>query len=346
MHLEINAGGLGAAMTVSEYQSNMKKFISDSGDVVDSFKAVKTAVRNLNGGVGNLTGAMNSLSRRVTKEEGRARDAKAIQAKTNSFFELAIRVDKQVSKVVNKNKDEFYRIHPWLKPPHEVPSDAPWYEKAWSWLCKAGDKIGTELKKGWDWLSDTARKATKAIVDFWKKNKYIIIDTFVQVVLPLVASAVVAALSLTGVGAIAAFAIAGALAAVSRDIFTELHKEGSLDNMNWGKFAADVVVSAVIGGLLGPIGDKAGNAASNAIKVMKPGVAISATGEKVLRFVTKSLTLSSINIGFGFLNRAGSETIKSFFNDWKISRDEWLNVLEEVFNPSEIHIDAASGLVP
>ena len=38
MHIEINAGGLGAGIAVAEYQLNMSGFISDAEDVISCFE--------------------------------------------------------------------------------------------------------------------------------------------------------------------------------------------------------------------------------------------------------------------------------------------------------------------
>lgn len=223
MHLEINAGGLGGAFAVSEYQSDMKKYISDTDGVISSFKAVKNSTYGLSGGVGNLQGAVNELSTRIRKEENKKQQAKVVAQKTNDFLELAIKVDKQVAKLVNKNKDEFYKVNPWLRPPYTVDSDAPWYEKAWNWICKTGDQIGKDLEKAWDWVSDTAKKAWAGIKEFYNEHKKLI-DTILIVVGAVAAIAAVVfsggtalapLLAALGLSASTAAAISSAVAVVA-----------------------------------------------------------------------------------------------------------------------------------
>lgn len=45
MHIEINAGGLGGGIAITEYQSNMSSFTSDAESVISSFK--QSVVRHL-----------------------------------------------------------------------------------------------------------------------------------------------------------------------------------------------------------------------------------------------------------------------------------------------------------
>ena len=155
MHIEINAGGLGAGIAVAEYQLNMSSFISDAEGVISSFKAVSSKVHDLNGGVGSLQGAVDDISSRIQLEEEKKEAAVAVQKKSNDFLDLAIRVDKQVASLVDKNKDEFYKTNPWMKPAVTV-DDTPWYEDAWNWLCGVGETVVEGVKQTWIWIKDTS----------------------------------------------------------------------------------------------------------------------------------------------------------------------------------------------
>lgn len=194
MHIEINAGGLGGDIAIAEYQSNMSSFISDAESMISSFKAVSSLTYALNGGVGTLQSAVNDISSRVQVEVQKKNDAVAIQKKSNDFLDLAIRVDNQVSTIVNKNKEEFYRVNPWLRPATSVDDEVPWYEQAWNWLCGAGEAITDGVKQVWKWVSDTAVKAWNGIVEFYQEHKKII-DTILIVV---GAVAAIAAVIVTG----------------------------------------------------------------------------------------------------------------------------------------------------
>lgn len=181
MRIEINAGGLGAGIAVAEYQLNMTDFILDTEGVISSFKAVSSKIHDLNGGVGSLQGALDDISGRIRHEEEKKEAAITVQKKSNDFLDLAIRVDKQVASLVNKNKDEFYKTNPWLKPAVAV-DDTPWYEEAWNWLCDKGEKLAQGVKNFGKrvketvhnvktWIKDTAKKAWDFAVDLYNKAK-------------------------------------------------------------------------------------------------------------------------------------------------------------------------------
>lgn len=197
MHIEINAGSLGGGIVIAEYQSNMSSFISDAESVISSFKAVSNSTYALNGGVGILESAVRDISSGVQKEIQKKNDAIAIQKKSNDFLDLAVRIDNKVSMIVNKNKDEFYRVNPWLKPVAAVYEEIPWYEQAWSWLCGTCETIVDEAKQAWNWVSDTAKKAWNGIVEFYQEHKKVI-DSILIVV--------------GAVGAIAAVVVTGGVA--------------------------------------------------------------------------------------------------------------------------------------
>lgn len=194
MHIEINAGGLGGGIAIAEYQLDMSSFISDAESMISSFKAVNSSTYALNGGVGTLQGAVSDISSRIQAEVQKKNDAVAIQKKSNDFLDLAIRVDNQVSTIVNKNKEKFYRVNPWLKPATSVDEEVPWYEQAWNWLCGAGEAITDGAKQVWNWVTDTAVKAWNGIVEFYQEHKKII-DTILIVV---GAVAAIAAVIVTG----------------------------------------------------------------------------------------------------------------------------------------------------
>ena len=179
MRIEISAGGIGG-VSVLDYQTHMQSFVSDADSVIASFKAVKSNTYNLNGGVGNLQGALNSISARVQQEEAKKTAATQIQSKANDFLSLVARVDKQVAVDVEQNKDEFYRTNPWLKPASST-DETTWYEEAWNWLCDTKDAVVEGAKAIWTGIKDTVKKAWDGLVAFYNEHKKII-DTILIVV--------------------------------------------------------------------------------------------------------------------------------------------------------------------
>lgn len=203
MHIEINAGGLGAGIAVAEYQLNMAGFISDAEDVISSFKAVTARTYDLSGGVGTLQDAVEEINARIRREEDRFRAAQDVRQKSNDFLELAIRVDRQVAELVELNQEEFYRVNPWLRPPEA--EDSPWYEDAWNWLCATGEAVqeGAEALK--DWAADTLKNAWNGLVEFYNEHKKII-DTVLIVV-----GAITAIVAVIATGGLALAPLLGAL---------------------------------------------------------------------------------------------------------------------------------------
>ena len=204
MRIEISSSGFGGA-AVSELQSDLGSYIGDAESVLSSFKTIKESTIGLNGGAGNLRGALKNVDSRVRTEEGKIQEAKTIQKKVNEFVSLASRIDQSVSEKVNSNKEELYRVNPWLKPATSVDEEVPWYEQAWNWLCGAGEAITDGAKQVWNWVSDTATKAWKGIFEFYQEYKKII-DTVLIVV-----GAVFAVVAVIGSGGLALVPLLGAL---------------------------------------------------------------------------------------------------------------------------------------
>lgn len=203
MRIEINAGGLGAGIAVAEYQLNMASFISDTEDVISSFKAVTARTYDLSGGVGTLQDAVEEINARIRREEDRFQAAQDVRQKSNDFLELAIRVDRQVAELVELNQEEFYQVNPWLRPPEQ--EDSPWYEDAWNWLCATGEAVkeGAEALK--DWAADTLKNAWNGLVEFYNEHKKII-DTVLIVV-----GAITAIVAVIATGGLALAPLLGAL---------------------------------------------------------------------------------------------------------------------------------------
>lgn len=156
MRIEISAGGVAGGIAVAEFQANISGFLFDTESMISSFKAVKKETYELNGGVGNLRTAVNQIDARIKTEEAGKESAKAVQKKFNEFLDLSIRVDKEVEKLVKKNKKEFYAVHPWMKPVVAVDEELSWQEKAWNWLCGAASTIVDGVTGFFDWVADEA----------------------------------------------------------------------------------------------------------------------------------------------------------------------------------------------
>ena len=149
MRIALNAGGLGG-MPVSSFQSDAASLTSKIDILIVTFVAVKNQTCNLNGGVGALQGALDSVQARINNEVATRDAAIAAQVQVNSFLALTIQIDNQVAAMLLQNKEEFYSVNPWLRPA----SDKPWYENAWNAYWGFWADAGEFLKNAWDGLME------------------------------------------------------------------------------------------------------------------------------------------------------------------------------------------------
>ena len=179
MRIEINAGGLGGSIAISEFQSDISKFISNVDSVISSFKTVKNEIYDVNSGTTNLQEALDNVEARINLEEEKKESAQKVQRKAENFLDLVVRIDKQVAEDVNKNKEAFYKTNPWLRPPTSVDPDKVWYEQAWEWICGTAEEIAKDVKVAW--ADSTLKKIWDGLVEFYTEHKKII-DTILIVV--------------------------------------------------------------------------------------------------------------------------------------------------------------------
>ena len=196
MRIEISAGGMGG-ISLHQSQMDMNQFIADADSVIAKFIAVKNKAYSLPGDIGDLENAVSNLNTRITIEEEKKTKAIEVKNKTNSFLDLAQRVDKQVGSLVNRNKEEFYKINPWLRPTVSSSEEKGFLGQAWDWLCGAGEAIVDGVVGAWNWTGEALGKAWDAAVSFYTEHKQII-DTVLIVV--------------GAIGAIAAVILTGGLA--------------------------------------------------------------------------------------------------------------------------------------
>ncbi len=196
MRIEISAGGIAAAIPVYDCQLNISSFIGDLDDVVSCFKTVKEETLNLNGGVGNLQSAVDDISYDVSEYTQSVENSRKVKNKTNDFLNLAMRIDADVANLVESNREQFYRVNPWLRP-SPPPEEKAWYEQFWGWMCDRATDVVDGIKGVWNWAADSLKKLWDGLVDFYEKNKKIIDTIFI------VAGAVMAVAAVVATGGLA-----------------------------------------------------------------------------------------------------------------------------------------------
>ena len=190
MRLEINAGGITGMISVAALHNSVTGYIQVTDSVIDSFADIRESTCNLNGGVGDLSNALGYIEDRIAEETQKLEDEVDCANDIYSFLELAKYVDKSVSQEVRQNKEAFYQVNPWARPPATQPED---------------DTLWGVLKKGFndllEWGRDTERKIAKFASDAWEglkdfidENKEIIANAMRVVgVVILIAGAVLVA---------------------------------------------------------------------------------------------------------------------------------------------------------
>lgn len=189
MRIEISLSGFGD-VAVSEMQGNLATYIDNAEDIISSFKTVKESTIGLNGGTGNLQGALDSLDSRIQNEARKLQDARNVQNRVDNFISLVSRVDNLVSEKMNNNKDEFYRVNSWLKPAISVDEEDPWYERTWNWLCGAGKNLSDMTITLYDYAKDTVTKAVDNAIAIYQENKENICKVLIGVTFISVAAVV------------------------------------------------------------------------------------------------------------------------------------------------------------
>jgi len=116
MRIELNAGGLGGLVAIAEFGFSVEALDDDIDAMISSFQAVKNAVYNLEGGIGNLDEAVDSLQKRIYTEENKKHNLSDLSVRFNDFLDLAVSIDRDAAQHVRQNRDEFYRLNEHLRP--------------------------------------------------------------------------------------------------------------------------------------------------------------------------------------------------------------------------------------
>lgn len=261
MRIEIKAG-IGPN-SLDNTLDMIDKYIGRAKNVVGAFKAVKSQVYNMNGGVGILSGAVAEVDRRIEVEQQRVENAVKVREKGNSFLDLVRRIDNKAASDVRRNKEEFYKVNPWARPP-KPQKEKSWGEKAWGWLCDRGKDIAEgfhrakeglkkfakgvyELgKAAVNWACDTLEKIGTFIKDHWKSFVKLAAAAVVIVGLCLVV-----AFASPAAGFIAAMALVGAGKKIISKVTVNCIKNAFAkdgDKKDWFDLVADSVFEGTMEG--------------------------------------------------------------------------------------------------
>lgn len=173
MRIEINQTTESSLMG---YMDHLESFLDRSDQVIGSFKTVQNSTASLNGGVGNLSLAMDDISARINAEEQKKANAEEVLRQSEAFAAAAEQADQQVAVMVDQNRDQFYCVNPHLMPP-ATEEEKNFLEQAFDYL-KEGFRPITDAFEA---LGDTLAKGWEMLTEFYEKHKKVI-DTVLAVV--------------------------------------------------------------------------------------------------------------------------------------------------------------------
>lgn len=111
-----------AANSLSVLNENLSAMISQSETTLSSLQTIKQFSYSMNGGVGSLQDAVDSVSSRMEQEETTKNNLIAVRTKLEEFLTTVQTIDTEVSEKVTQNEEEFYRVTGWKKPSVSLPS--------------------------------------------------------------------------------------------------------------------------------------------------------------------------------------------------------------------------------
>ena len=249
---------------------------ADTEKVIDSFKAVKSKIYNMDGGAGNLQTAVEQLDERINKVDSqRVEKVDLAMQNLGAFLHTVRMADQRAAQTISASNALFYEANPWAIPPPPPKKKSVW-QRIKDAFKKAGKAIAGAFKKAVDWVVDCAKKAWTAtknfIVKHWK--------TILKIVVGIVVIAGLAALSVfTGGAAAPLFLVAAkgaAIAAATGAAVTVV--SGVVQGKSAGEIFDSCGDSILMGAVTGAVGGFAGAAA---------GAVTSATGSQLLGELTK-----------------------------------------------------------
>lgn len=181
MRIEIFASG-GSVLAL---QQGLDSLHSDIGSTIESLRRTDRKLNNITNGLGNLSGASNSIQTRIRKEETRQTAVEQLSRRTSTFLSNVVCIDTQVSNLVAQNQEKFFRSHEWLRPTATT-GTSWWEQRVQDW------------NNFWSAAGDTLRSAWDGVVNFVKEHA-------VEFIIGAVATVVGAALIAFTGGTAAAF---------------------------------------------------------------------------------------------------------------------------------------------
>ena len=162
MRIEITTGGITSVLPVFGFESLIDSGIDDVEKVLSGFKTVQNAISNVRGQDPKLVRAVEHIANRIERDTEKKERLNEFKNDYTALVENTVKTDQKVALIVEQNKEKFYQINPWLRPPQEKWYQR-WYENAEKFLIGAVDKVIDQVAKVW-----------KCAVEFYHKNQKLI----------------------------------------------------------------------------------------------------------------------------------------------------------------------------
>lgn len=162
MRIEITTGGITSVLPVFGFESLIDSGIDDVEKVMSGFKTVQNAISNVRGQDPKLVRAAEHIANRIERDTEKKERLNEFKNDYTALVENTVKTDQEVALIVEQNKEKFYQINPWLRPPQEKWYQR-WYENAEKFLIGAVDKVIDQVAKVW-----------KCAVEFYHKNQKLI----------------------------------------------------------------------------------------------------------------------------------------------------------------------------
>lgn len=162
MRIEITTGGITSVLPVFGFESLIDFGIDDVEKVMSGFKTVQNAISNVRGQDPKLVRAAEHIANRIERDTEKKERLNEFKNDYTALVENTVKTDQKVALIVEQNKEKFYQINPWLRPPQEKWYQR-WYENAEKFLIGAVDKVIDQVAKVW-----------KCAVEFYHKNQKLI----------------------------------------------------------------------------------------------------------------------------------------------------------------------------
>lgn len=290
MRIEINSGGL-FGTSVQDFAKAYDKMYKRNREVTRQFKIVRANVATMNGGIGNLQNAYDSLSARINKTEyDRQKSMEKKGDKFAAFLNNTEKTDKDVAKALKLENIRFVIKNPWA-------AEKSLKEKFWSGMDSVGHWLGDRADDIDRWCS---RKA-HSIANFMREHADALKKIAIGVgFIALIAGAAAATIA-TG-GAAAPFLVAalkGAVVFALAGAATSTLVSAAIEKKSAGEVFDDAADGFMRGAFVG------------AAWAAMAGIAGFVSGAVAKVFVSSGLDAAAAQVGTKLLGSLGNLVLKT-----------------------------------